>query len=185
MRSNSKITKTQEILKIIFEISRDVLNDLPTKSSIIKAFKNYNLKMSNPMLYQLEKRGYLRKIELEGDVVYRLTRRGRLKILKYYYGGYSKKDTNWDGKWRIVIFDIPNTKKKAREAFRGKLYELGFKKFQKSVWVYPYEAKEYLDIVIEEFYLSPYVSYLVTNSVTNEERLLKKFKLKRNIRSGK
>src|SRR3989344_4682297 len=37
-----------------------------------------------------------------------------------------KKPAKWDGEWRIVIFDIPERFKKAREALRKKLKDLGF-----------------------------------------------------------
>lgn len=40
----------------------------------------------------------------------------------------------WDGKWRLVIFDIPEKHRKARNLIRFKLKEWGFKKFQDSVW---------------------------------------------------
>lgn len=44
----------------------------------------------------------------------------------------------WDGIWRAVLFDIPETHRQLRTALTAKLTKLGFYKFQKSVWVYPY-----------------------------------------------
>ena len=45
-----------------------------------------------------------------------------------------KREYEWDGRWRIVIFDIPEKHRKARNLIRFKLKEWGFKKFQNSVW---------------------------------------------------
>lgn len=40
----------------------------------------------------------------------------------------------WDKKWRLVIFDIPEKHRKARNLIRFKLKEWGFKRLQDSVW---------------------------------------------------
>jgi DNA-binding transcriptional regulator PaaX len=44
----------------------------------------------------------------------------------------------WDSTWRIVIFDIPETKREARHHIRRLLRELGFIQLQMSVWVHPF-----------------------------------------------
>ncbi len=43
-------------------------------------------------------------------------------------------EKEWDGRWRLVIFDVPEKHRKARNLIRFKLKEWGFKKFQASVW---------------------------------------------------
>src|SRR3989338_8897825 len=44
----------------------------------------------------------------------------------------------WDRKWRIVIFDVPETEKKLRDTLRFRLKQLGLLELQKSVFVHPY-----------------------------------------------
>jgi len=41
----------------------------------------------------------------------------------------------WDGYWRVVVFDIPETQRKKRDLIRRELYQLGFRLFQRSVWI--------------------------------------------------
>lgn len=41
----------------------------------------------------------------------------------------------WDGRYRIVIWDVPETKRRLRNLLRRKLKEWDFKELQKSVWV--------------------------------------------------
>ncbi len=43
----------------------------------------------------------------------------------------------WDGKWRIVFFDIPEPERVIRDKIRRLLKELGFKGVQRSVWISP------------------------------------------------
>ena len=82
----------------------------------------------------------------------------------------------WDKKWRIVIFDIPEKKRKARDVLRMKLKGLGFYEFQKSVWIFPFDCKDIVDFIIEYFEIRKYIRYLVVESLTNEAELKLKFK---------
>ena len=86
-----------------------------------------------------------------------------------------KTPDRWDGLWRIVIFDIPEKRKKAREALRSKLKELGFRELQKSVLVYPYECENEVDFICEVFELRNNVRYIKTNYISNEAELKLKF----------
>ena len=86
-----------------------------------------------------------------------------------------KTPVRWDGVWRIVIFDISEKKKKAREALRSKLKELGFRELQKSVLVYPYECEDEVDFICEVFELRNSVRYIRARYISNEAELKLKF----------
>lgn len=88
-----------------------------------------------------------------------------------------KKPKKWDNQWRIVIFDIPNKLKKAREAIRKKLKELGFIKLQESVFVFPYECEDEINFVVEVFQIRPFIRFIRAKSITNEEQLMINFGL--------
>ena len=88
-----------------------------------------------------------------------------------------KKPEKWDGKWRIVVFDIPEKKKAAREALRKKLKDLGFVELQKSIFINPYECEDEIDFIVEFFQTRPNVRYLRVEYFTNEEQLKIKFGL--------
>ena len=74
-------------------------------------------------------------------------------------------------------FDIPEKFKKAREALRLKLKELGFKELQKSVLVFPYECEDEINFIMEIFLIRPFVRFIRAKSFTNEEQLKIKFVL--------
>ena len=88
-----------------------------------------------------------------------------------------KKPAKWDGEWRIVIFDIPERFKKAREALRKKLKDLGFIKLQESVFAFPYECEDEINFIIEVFLIRPFVKFMRVKSFTNEEQIKLKFGL--------
>lgn len=85
------------------------------------------------------------------------------------------KPHKWDGKWRVVFFDIPEKKRKARNALREKLRDFGFYEMQKSVFVLPYECQNEINFVVTLFEIKPYVQYAEMMNATNEIELRKTF----------
>ena len=118
------------------------------------------------------------KEDKDGSVKIVLTKEGQKKALKFKLDEMEiKKPPKWDGEWRIVIFDIPERFKKAREALRMKLKELGFLELQKSVLVFPYECEDEINFIMEVFLIRPFVRFIRAKSFTNEEQLKIKFNL--------
>lgn len=64
-------------------------------------------------------------------LLFRLTDSGKDKAL---WIKMKEEDQKWDGKWRFIIWDIPEKRREVRSVLRNKLKELGFQQFQKSVW---------------------------------------------------
>jgi DNA-binding transcriptional regulator PaaX len=86
----------------------------------------------------------------------------------------------WDGVWRIIIFDIPEKLKVKREAFRGKLRELGFYPLQKSIWVYPYPCEKEIMLLREFFSLeSQHIRVLEVQKLEEDKFLKDAFRMKR------
>lgn len=114
----------------------------------------------------------------DGTVEIVLTREGKKRALKYQFDELKiKKPDKWDKKWRVVIFDIPEKKKMAREALRNKLKELGFLELQKSVFIHPYPCEDEIDFVAEVFEIRNHIRLLLVDSFTNEEQFRLKFEL--------
>ena len=107
-----------------------------------------------------------------------LTERGKKKALTYQIDKLKIQPMKkWDKKWRIVLFDIPENMKRARDAFARVLKNAGFIKFQKSVFVHPFECKDEVDFIIEFFNVRPYVRFVTANEIDNELHMKKLFNL--------
>src|SRR3989344_2620599 len=114
----------------------------------------------------------------DGTLEMILTEKGRKRALKYKLDEIKiKRPAKWDGKWRIVIFDIPEKMKRAREVLREKLRELGFKELQKRVFIYPFERKDEIDFITEFFNLRFCIRLIRSDFITNEAELKLWFKL--------
>ena len=152
-------------------IAPNVFSILPTK-------KFSNRKVQNA-LAGLKRRGFVEVIrEKDGKEVVRITSRGETRIREFELDNLAvRKPWRWDKKWRIVIFDIPNKHRNAREALRGKIKKLGFYPLQKSVWVYPYPCEEEIMFIANTFGVLPFVEILESKIIINEDKVKKFFDL--------
>lgn len=83
----------------------------------------------------------------------------------------------WDGIWRVIAYDIPKKYSKERNYFQRKLSQSGFARLQKSVWIIPFECKENIAVFAQNVGISPYVLYLTTEEVPENEKYLIRFGL--------
>jgi hypothetical protein len=129
--------------------------------------------------YKLKREGCI-KINRKGPQIYiSLTEKGKKKAGWLQIDSLKiKKPKRWDGKWRIIIFDISELNKIIREAFRGKLKELGFYPLQKSVWIYPYDCRDEIELLREFFGLSKKeLRLIVAEDIGDDTFLQKIFKI--------
>ena len=137
--------------------------------------KEINSRSLSQALYYAKKRNLVR-FKKEGEkTVMVLTEKGRKRKLQYDWENIKiPKPDKWDGKWRLLMFDIPEKHKGVREGFREKLKKLGFLQFQKSVWIYPYTCEDELDFVGENLKIRQYL-HLLTAKIENDKDLALKF----------
>lgn len=133
----------------------------------------------NRSLQNLEKRKLIKKVSKNQ---FALTLQGKLEILKHQQSSkdlkINLKPKNWDGKWRILGFDIPEKDRKLRRQLREYLYILGFRSLQQSIWITPLKIdyqtlKELFQGKIEEKLV-----FIVTDQISEEEKIKKLFGLK-------
>ncbi|MEK7114976.1 MAG: CRISPR-associated endonuclease Cas2 [Patescibacteria group bacterium] len=147
--------------------------------STVKTWKEINRRSLNNAvrrLYQSKALDY--KKNPDGTVSVFLSKNGKFLATKGNLERISiPKPQRWDGYWRIVIFDIPEDKKKGRDALAGKLKKLGFYALQKSVFVYPYEFRKEVQSIADFFSVRKYVCFIVTKEIDADSVLRRKFNL--------
>ncbi|MBM2817936.1 MAG: PaaX family transcriptional regulator, phenylacetic acid degradation operon negative regulatory [Parcubacteria group bacterium] len=84
--------------------------------------KRYKPQSVYKALKRMEKKNIIEIIkETGGKTTISITRNGKKKLIEYSMDDMEiKKLSRWDGKWRIISFDIPEKQKIAREALRIK-----------------------------------------------------------------
>jgi len=115
----------------------------------------------------------------DGQTIVRITKKGESKLRAFSIELIEiKKPNRWDGKWRLVMYDIPVRFSKARESLRWQLKEFGFVQLQKSAWILPYPCEDEIIFVADFYGVGKYVEILTIESFLHEDRLRKHFGLK-------
>jgi DNA-binding transcriptional regulator PaaX len=107
-----------------------------------------------------------------------LTARGKreAKILDLLGNSINfKKPKRWDGKWRLVLFDVPEKDRIFRDILREHLRNLKFLKLQHSVFVSPYPFEKPISKLVEIYSARPYVRIVTAERIDNEATLKKYF----------
>lgn len=85
----------------------------------------------------------------------------------------------WDGKWRMVILDLPEERKNEREALRYLLKKAGFSCLKNSVWVSPFPFEHFFSNIKKDLGLTNELLIVVTESLDEESEkyFVESFKL--------
>lgn len=119
------------------------------KSSVAQALK------------RLRERGLIDFVSND-KMAFRLTDQGKQKAI---LASLTLDDKKWDGKWRVVVFDVPEKRRQARNLLRTSLKNWGFVKWQQSVWATKKNCTEALRNFIKNVGIEDWVLVLETDNV--------------------
>ena len=130
---------------------------------------------------EIHRRRYVKIVKRHGRVCLEITERGRKALLPYTLHGLAiAPPEQWDGKWRVVLFDIPEKERSSRDVLRKHLRNTGFFQLQRSAFVLPYPCFHALDLIIQSVNAAPYVTFFETDSLGyHEASALAHFELSR------
>lgn len=129
------------------------------------------------VLGKLKHKGEIEFVERDGKKYVRLTERGE-RVLELSGDRLMKtRPKKWDRRYRLVMFDIPERRKRTRDALRFKMNEVGFLRVQDSAWMYPYDCEEFIALLKAELHLGKDVLYAVIEEIDNDMWIRKHFGL--------
>ena len=109
----------------------------------------------------------------------RLTPRGERRLRQLQIDEYiPEKPATWDGKWRVLIFDIPERKKGMRDRIRHTLLQIGFKRLQDSVWIFPYDCEDILLLLKADLRIGKDLLYMIVDSLEYDAPLRSHFNIR-------
>ncbi|MBI4093384.1 hypothetical protein HY417_00315 [Candidatus Kaiserbacteria bacterium] len=126
---------------------------------------------------RLVSKGELRRINRRGKPMLEITDIGRRRLARVAMANHKPTQREWDGKWRVVIFDIPESMRGKRDMLRRMLLRIGFLQMQKSVWVYPFSCEEFIQLLKTDLSIRGKVKYLVCESIEGDTKIGRHFKL--------
>lgn len=122
---------------------------------------------------RLERQNYITKrVFADGRVEIKLNKKGVKRSLTYdLYTMTIPKQKKWDGKWRMAIFDVPETRRQLRERFRKSVMRLGLYQLQKSVYISPYPCADQIEFLRQLFDMAIDVKYFTVEKLEDDMQI--------------
>ncbi len=174
----------EEILWNIYYLSREKMGAHGDArffiiNLVLKDIHSYTGKQLTSAVNDLEKEKLIeKKKNYEGLVLVSLTEKGILRAINYKFRRLNYKREKWDGKWRMVAFDIPRECEKGRKALVYRLKTGGFYEMQESIFLYPYECKNEIESLVEFFKIKKYIRFGLLDYIDGQDGIKFKFGIK-------
>lgn len=148
-------------------------------SELLVGDRPYSRWGTKKIIAQLEKQKYVSiKENSDGNTTVYITKKGLRRALSYNLDSmHISKPKQWDGKWRVVIFDVPERHHRLRDAFRHRLRQLNLYLLQESVYVFPYPCFDEVEFLRELFDVSFSVRYLLVEKIEEDAALRRYYDL--------
>lgn len=168
--------------------TRDVLKILGTGAVVLSAiaipalpfaliktqrlFKQASRRELGLIIRRLQKQEMISINQKDSKTQITITDKGRKRLLEYDFEKIKLKAKKRDGKWRLIIFDIPEYQKNARDVFRKKILQLGFKRIQDSVFISAFPCRPEVDFLAHYLGISDFVSIAIIDRFEKGEELI-------------
>lgn len=100
-------------------------------------------------LSRMTRGGWLRARQVGNRSYYSLTPRGKRLLEEGRHRIFVRRSGEWDGRWRILVYSIPERRRELREALRKQLTWLGFGSLGSGTWVSPHRLDEEVASLVE------------------------------------
>lgn len=101
----------------------------------------------------------------------RITPEGKQKLYRDELGSTTAPmNATWDGKWRMIILDLPEERKNEREALRYLLKKAGFICAKNSVWVSPFPFEQFFTNIKKDLSLTTEMMIITTEAIDEETK---------------
>lgn len=149
---------------------------------IIDTFKkikklNVEEKKITKSLKKLEEKEIINLEEKNGKIFVQVKDKNNLTILKYSAKAlmeYKMKTKHWNKKWFLVFFDVPEIQRNKRNYLRKFLLQIGFHKYQQSIYIFPYICEKEINLIKKIVVGAKYIKYAIAEKI-EDERIMKSF----------
>lgn len=177
-----KYAPVKEILKLVgigmFVAGSLVIPNLPIalkplldkqRKKEYEVWKRFNIPYLKRSLHRLEKQKLVEITQENGVQVVKITSNGRRRLIKMALDELAvEKPKIWDGRWRLVSFDLPEKLANTRKILVEYLNAWGFYPFQKSVYLHAYHCFKQVEFLREYLGVGEYVRMLTVSEIEND-----------------
>lgn len=157
---------SKKILKILADSKAVALPTLAEK--IAPNGQNKAKYAVNRSLKNLFEGGFIEEYDSGQNTYARLSKTGRRRAMSQKLESVENLVPNWDGKWRIVLLDLPETRKNERESLRYLLKKAGFVCLKNSAWISPFPFEHLFMNIKKDLGLSTELMIMITENLDPE-----------------
>ncbi len=127
--------------------------------TLIKVFAEFGLSEQaiRSALSRMSQKGWLKVKRVGNKSYYSLTTRGKRLLSEgakiIYYG----RQEQWDGKWRLLTYSIPENKRDIRHRLRKELSWLGYGMLSNATWVCPHDTRAEVESLVQRLGVEKHV----------------------------
>ncbi len=138
---------------------------------IHSGFEDHNKYSVTRSLKGLHEAGLIEPLASSHNEYARLTKEGKKKM----HSLILESDTGlvpgaWDGFWRIILLDLPESRKSERESLRYLLKKAGFVCLKNSAWISPFPYEHLFTNIKKDLVLTTEMMIIVTQYVDEETK---------------
>jgi len=138
------------------------------KEKDYQKWKQFNQARLKQVLRRLKEQKVVEVISSEQGDIIKITEKGKRKVLNFNLENIQL-EKKWDGKWRLIIYDVAKERKKERDFLREILKRLNCFQLQKSVYLTPYQCEDEIEYIRQLFGIGDEVKILKVASLENEK----------------
>ena len=148
----------------------------------LKEVKNLNIEEEKirKSLESLERKEIIEVEEKGNEVFVKLKDKNNSTVIKYSIKAlldFKKKEKKWNRKWFLVFFDVPETQRNKRNYLRKYLLDIGFYRYQQSIYIFPYECEKEITLIKKIVEGAKYIKYIIAEKIEDERAIKTYFKL--------
>lgn len=131
--------------------------------SLIRLLKEFghNEQAVRAAISRMSKQGWVESTKQGNKSYYFLTERGMKRMQEAANRIFKFQPQDWDGKWRMLMYTIPEIKRNARDEFRKELVWSGFGAMSTSTWISPNNLDKQVVDLIEKYDIESYVDFFI------------------------
>ena len=170
-------TKTGRVLMYLLAAKKDFEAVFPKPTQFKKDLLFSSYAEFKNMVYHLRRQKWVEIVKRNNERFIRLTKHGEIEALLAKARLPQAQRARWDGKWRVVIFDIPEDSSPQRDLLRRLLKKNDFFKLQASVFVSPHPLNREAIDYLKESGLINFIRILKVEEMDDDSDLRHRFEL--------
>jgi phenylacetic acid degradation operon negative regulatory protein len=161
------MSKTQSMILTIYG---DYIRHYGNKiwiGSLIQLLKpfGHNEQAVRVAVSRMMKQGLLQSEKKGNKSYYELTERGVRRVDEAARRIYKLDPHEWDAKWRVVMYNIPEEKRQLRDELRKELQWSGFGSLSNGCWISPNNFEKEIHLLISKYEIEDYVQLFLSKHI--------------------